>query len=237
MDLRSRRSPAGPEHRPHHTTVAPAATTGASSAATPTKQAVRSYGAGPVILQGQDARISFSGERGDIVHLDAGSKLKGSTTKLKVGGRSVAARWDGFWKLPRSDDHTFGFTAREGDPAGRKLQLQKVRVASTELDAKPVAGRRQPRGYLNAVSVRLRRRAASCRRSRRTVRSQSSPRIVGPVNTSSPSRPTSATSSSPTSTARCAGIESSSRRWDHGRRMPPSRAPTGSSTPAPLATR
>lgn len=137
-------------------TAAPAATTSASAASAPVKKAFRSYGAGPVKLDGQDARVSFAGEKGDIVHLDAGAKLKGSTTKLKLGSRKIGARWDGFWKLPRSGDYTFSFTAPGGDPAGRELQLQKVRVASTVLDAKPVAGRKQPRGYLNAVSLSLR---------------------------------------------------------------------------------
>ena len=138
--------------------AAPAATTFTSSSAAPApmKKAFRTYGAGPVTLKGQSARISFHGEKGDIVHLDAGRKLKGSTTKLKLGSRTVRARWDEFWKLPRSGEYTFSFTAPEGDPAGRELQLQKVRVSSTVLDAKPVAGRKQPRGYLNAVSVALR---------------------------------------------------------------------------------
>ena len=144
-------------------TAAPAAPTSASSstsssprAPTPVKRVVRSYGAGPVNLDGQDARVSFHGEKGDIVHLEAGRQSRGSTTRLRLGSRKVPARWEEFWKLPRSGAYTFTFTAAPVDRTDRTLQLQKVRVVRTQLDAKPEPGRKEPRGYLNAVSVVLR---------------------------------------------------------------------------------
>ncbi|PUA81034.1 hypothetical protein [Nocardioides currus] len=115
------------------------------------------YGDGPVRLDGHDARITFTGRQGDVVHLDTGTaeRIGGSSTRLLSSGRTVPQTWKFYWKLPRTGRFTFAFRASDHDRPGRLLQLEKVRVARAGIDGAPVAGRPQRRGFINAVAVDL----------------------------------------------------------------------------------
>ncbi|MEO5663779.1 MAG: hypothetical protein ABIR39_10890 [Nocardioides sp.] len=123
----------------------------------PVVRAFVAYGDPPVSLPpGHRLRLSFTGQRGDIVHL--GGALPEQTT-LWSSGRRVRETWSGYYggyyRLPADRRYTFGFHARPDDSSRNLLQLEKLRVRRLARDGRAVTSGPRRDGFIPAVSLDL----------------------------------------------------------------------------------